>query len=141
MNQFQLIVIGIMVGIALLAVLFLSGVIPGFSLSGSGGGGGAISNLVMWGDVPQENIRDIITLVNDANAESFIVDYVEKQADVYEKELVDALAAGKGPDIWLLSQDMILKNKDKIFLIPFESLSERNFKNIFMEEGELYLLE
>lgn len=137
MSQFQLIAIGIIMGIILLAVLLLSGVIPGFSLGGIQGG--EATPLMMWGDFSGDILRKTIDDINEENRKSFSINYVEKSSELYEKELIDALASGKGPDIWLLSQDMILKHKDKVFLIPFGSFSERAFKDIFIEEGELYL--
>ncbi len=122
--------------LALIGVLLLSGVIPGFSL---GGGGVNSAALIMWGTVPYDQMRDLITVVNGQNQKVFSITYVEKNPGTYQNELVDALASGEGPDFWLLSQDFILKNKDKIFLIPFTSFSERTFKDTFVQEGELFL--
>ncbi len=138
MNNFYLIVIVVMIAVAIIALLLLGGVIPGLA---PGGGGGGLVNLNMWGDIPADNLVNLINNVNGANNKSFNIIYTEKSSAVYEKELIDALASGKGPDIWLLSQDLILKHKDKVSLIPFESLSERDFKDAFIEEGELYLSE
>ncbi|MBU4087051.1 MAG: extracellular solute-binding protein, partial [Nanoarchaeota archaeon] len=138
MSQFNLIIIGIMIALALIGVLLLSGVIPGFSL---GGGGGPVAPLLMWGDVPYEQMRELVDVINEQNKNLFSITYVQKNPAAYQNELLNALASGKGPDLWLLSQDLILKNKDKVFLLPFESFSKRAFKDIFIEEGELYLFE
>lgn len=137
MSRFQIIIIGIMMALVLIAVLMLGGVIPGFK-PGGGGGGKAVS-LIMWGTIPHEQIREPIESINAANGKIFNINYIEKNPGNYQSELIDALASGKGPDIWIISQDLILKNKDKIFLIPFESFSERAFKDTFIEAGELYL--
>ncbi len=136
MSQFTLIIIGIMMALALIGVLLLSGVIPGFSL---GGGEGPAAPLLMWSDVPYEQMRELVYAISEQNKNLFSITYVEKSPAAYQNELLNALASGKGPDLWLLSQDLILKNKDKVFLIPFESFSKRAFKDIFIEEGELFL--
>ena len=135
MNQFTLVIIGIMMALALIGVLLLSGVIPGFSL----GGGGNPAALIIWGIVPYDQMRDLIDVVNGQNQKIFSITYVVKNPGTYQNELVDALASGKGPDLWFLSQDLILKNKDKVFLLPFASFSERAFKDAFVQEGELFL--
>ena len=52
---------------------------------------------------------------------------------------MEALAAGVGPDLFFLPQDLIIRHRDKVFPVPYESFSERNFKNSFVGEAELYL--
>jgi ABC-type glycerol-3-phosphate transport system substrate-binding protein len=135
-SQFHLIIIGILIGLALVAILLISGIIPGFHL---GGPSGQAVPITMWGTVPSEQFRDLIPSLNEQNKNTFTLAYVQKNPAVYESELINALASGTGPDIWLMSQDFILKDRDKIFPIPFESLSERTFKDTFISEGELYL--
>lgn len=136
MSQFNLIVMGILMALALIAVLLLSGVIPGFSL---GGTSGKPVSIVIWGTIPSEYLTGLIPDLNEQNKNLFILKYAQKNPATFENELIDALAAGKGPDIWLLSEDSILKNKNKIVPIPFVSFSERSFKDTFIGEGELYL--
>ncbi len=136
MSQFNLIVIGILMALALIAVLLLSGVIPGFSL---GGPSAKPVSVAVWGTIPSEQFAGLISDLNEQNKNLFILEYIQKNSATYEEELIDALASGKGPDLWLLSEDSILKNKNKIAPIPFASFSERFFKDTFIGEGELYL--
>jgi multiple sugar transport system substrate-binding protein len=136
MSQFNIIIIGILMALALIAVLLLSGVIPGFSLGGTSSQGVSIT---VWGTIPSEYLTGLISDLNEQNKNLFILEYVQKNPAAYEAELIDALASAKGPDIWLLSEDSVLKNKNKIVQIPFVSFSERSFKDMFIEEGELYL--
>lgn len=136
MSQFQLIVIGILMALALVAVLIVSGVIPGLSL---GGAGEKAVPIAVWGTFPEDYVRSVIADLNENNKSLFILNYVQKNPAAYENELVEALASGRGPDIWFLPQDLILKHKDKIFPIPFVSFSERSFKDTFIQEGELFL--
>ncbi len=137
MSQFQLIVIAIAMTLALVGVLILSGVIPGFSFGG--GGTGTPININLWGTVPSGNLGILLKDINQANKNSFTFSYVEKNPATFENDLVEALASGQGPDMWLLSQDYILEDKDKIVQIPFASYNERSFKDAFISEGELFL--
>ncbi len=122
--------------VALFAVLFLGGVIPGLKI----GGGENVVSLTMWGPVPYEILEKTLTEVNNKNLKSFNINYKAKKQETYEAELINALASGQGPDLWLLPQDLILKHKEKVFIIPFSSFSQRAFKDAFAEEGELYLV-
>ena len=136
MSQFHLIVIGIMMGLALIGVLLISGIIPGFKL---GSGGGTPVPIIVWGTEPYEKINGLFTDITEQNKSFFTLEYVQKNAATYENELVDALASGKGPNIWFLNQDFILKDRAKIVQIPFASFPERSFKDTFIQEGELFL--
>ncbi len=136
MSQFHIIVIGILMALALIAVLLISGVIPGFKL---GSGGGVPVPIVVWGTEPYEKITPLFTDITEQNKNFFTLEYVSKNPATYENELINALASGKGPDIWFLNQDFILKDKAKITQIPFVSFTERSFKDTFIQEGELFL--
>jgi ABC-type glycerol-3-phosphate transport system substrate-binding protein len=135
MSQFQLVVVGILMALALVAVLIISGVIPGLGI----GGGGKAANINIWGTIPFDYVKDVISNLNEKNRSIFNLNYVQKDPLTYESELVDALAAGRGPDVFLLPQDLILKHKDKVLIVPFTSFPKRTFKDTFIGEGELFL--
>lgn len=122
--------------IALVAVLIFAGILPGFR---NPGGSGNEVEVVLWGVFPESQMRRLISDVNDSNQGVIKINYVEKSADNYEDEIIDALASGTGPDIWFLTQDAVFKNKNKIFLIPHESYSERDFRNNFIDSAELFV--
>jgi ABC-type glycerol-3-phosphate transport system substrate-binding protein len=110
-----------------------------FSVKGGKGGGEEfLGEVTVWGTVPErimsENIKNIF-----GNRAPVSITYIEKQEDALDKDLVEALASGIGPDIILLPQNLIMRHSDKIYPIPYESLSQRDFKDRFVEEGELYL--
>ncbi len=118
-----------------LALLIFTGVIPGFGTPKNGFGG----EVVLWGTVSENIMRKPIEEFNNQYNKLFSLKYKEKPSATFESDLIEALAAGKGPDLFFLSQDMILKDKDKVFTIPYNSISQRDFKSNFIEEGELYL--
>ena len=61
------------------------------------------------------------------------VTYVEKDVETYEDELIDALAAGKGPDIFSIHNDWLPKHQDKITPVTPSLLSLREFRENFVE--------
>ena len=132
MSSFQIILISILVLIIVAATLIFGGFIPGFG----GGPGENKPTISVWGVVPQETMRPFL---DKSISKQINIEYSQKTAESFETELVGALASGKGPDIWLMPHELILKHKDKVMPVPFESLTEREFKNIFIDEGELFL--
>lgn len=114
-----------------------------FSLgAGSGGDEDATklkSNITIWGVLPREVVTEALSDIFQENAAKIL--YEEKREGVFDRELVEALASGVGPDMILLPQNLILRHSDKVYTIPYESMPVRTFKDRFIEEGELYLNE
>ena len=135
MSNFQIALITTFVIFTVVAVLIFTGAIPGFKAPEGGYGG----EVVVWGTFPKLKLSSAIDAFNQQNKALFSLAYEEKNKDSFERELLEALASGRGPDIFFLTQDMVLKHKDKVLLVPFETLTEREFKDTFTEEGELYL--
>ncbi|MBI2065854.1 MAG: extracellular solute-binding protein [Candidatus Zambryskibacteria bacterium] len=95
--------------------------------------------VTVWGDISTYDfnlLSNASTLKQDQNLR---VNYVEKSSETIETEFTEALARGTGPDLIIITQDKFLKNKPKLVPIPYASISERNFKTTFVEEGELFL--
>ncbi|MEK7134383.1 MAG: extracellular solute-binding protein [Patescibacteria group bacterium] len=134
-NIFQTIVLVLFIGALVIAVLLFAGVIPGFRDTIGGKGG----EIVIWGTAPSVSIETILDRVNGEYRNAFIFAYEAQNPDTYEQDLIEALAAGKGPDLFIMPQDFVVRHEDKIFAIPFDMLSERAFKDTFIQEGELYL--
>lgn len=136
MSKFQIIIIAVCVIAVLVAVLIFAGILPGFK---KGGAGGKATEISMWGIFPEGKIRTLISDFNEENRDFFKINYSQKKSSDYENEIINALAAGSGPDIWVLTQDLILKNKDKIFVIPFASYKERNYRDNFIDSAALFI--
>ncbi|PJE74001.1 MAG: hypothetical protein COV01_02725 [Candidatus Taylorbacteria bacterium CG10_big_fil_rev_8_21_14_0_10_41_48] len=131
MSRFQIIFITVL-------VIFAVAGIATFALSKNQGGSDA-PQLVMWGTFDSSLMSGFLSEVASAYRKEVNVSYVEKTTASIESDLVEALARGQGPDLILLPQDLISKQLDKFYPIPFSSYSERDFKDAFIEEGELYL--
>lgn len=125
---------------AAFAVAAIAGVIV-FATFRGGGGTGEIGEVLIWGTLDGAIMESVLSELSVENEDFRAVSYVEKDARTFDDEFVNALAAGTGPDLTFIDQNDILTHRDKIKLIPFESYSERLFKDTFIEEGELYLTE
>lgn len=131
-KPFQIIVL------ALLAVTAVTAMIV-FSVYKGNGSGGPMANISFWGVLSQQEMSPIISDINQRNKKLFNIKYAQKDSSTYQGELIKALASGKGPDFFIVDQEILIKNKDIILPIPFASFSERDFKDAFADAGELFL--
>jgi ABC-type glycerol-3-phosphate transport system substrate-binding protein len=91
--------------------------------------------IVVWGTIPE---RVISPILQEIRTNSLSVSYEEKRTEDYGDDLVEAFASGKGPDVFLLPHELTVRFADKIFPVPEEVISARSFKDLFIEEGEVF---
>lgn len=124
--------------IAIIAVVVFAKA-PGLINQGSGipGVGG---NVVIWGTFPDQG--GAAKPINDFNVvykKIFTVSYAFHDPKDFDRELVEALASGNGPDIVLLPDDLVLRHSDKIELIPYTTFPQRDFQALFIQAAEIYM--
>lgn len=136
MSNFQTILLVVFGVLIFVAVLIFSGVLPGIGPGSKDAGlGGEVQ---VWGTLPESSLSKALIEFNSKN-KTYSIKYFEKNEKTFDRELVEALASGFGPDVILLPQELIVRHADKIYSVSFESYSERSFKNTFIEGGEIYL--
>lgn len=133
---FQIVVIGIFVVLLIFGFLGFSGKLD-FILPPSNKEV-VYGNVTLWGTLPAQTVQSLIADTLGGN-KSITINYIQKKPETINREFIEDLARGKGPDMIMLSQDEILENMDKLSVVPFQSFPEREFRNRFIEEGELFL--
>lgn len=133
-GNFQIIIIVVFIFLAVFGVLVFSGAIP----IGQDDSPGALGTVVLWGTVKNGVMSPMLEDFNKANP-TFIVKYVEKRADTFGQDLLEAIATGSGPDMFLLPDDLAFHYSNKIVTIPFTSYPLASFKNNFASAGEVFL--
>lgn len=130
-TKFQIILTGVF------ALFIVVGVIVFSMYRGSQG---QVSNVIVWGTIEQTDFSQILTATGLAQSKEYSVQYVKKAEETFDNDLVEAIAAGEGPDVFFLPSDKIIKNMNKTFIIPYNVFTERNFKDSFIEGAEIFML-
>lgn len=131
-SKFQLIFTGVFAAFILIGVMIFA--------FGSRGGGVAISQVAIWGTIPQATFTSVFDKSPLSKSKDIKVTYTEKDVQTFDQDLVNALASGEGPDLIFVRQDAIWKNRNRLFTIPYKNYPERTFRDTFAEEGELFLM-
>lgn len=113
----------LIVGVLIFAVFILLF----FLVFGGIGKEGERVDLEFWGVFDEssafdETIRNFQRLYPGIN-----IRYVSFPFEEYEKAVIDALAAGRGPDIWMIQNTWLPKHKDKLTPLPQDN-KDLNFK-------------
>jgi len=131
MKSFQVIVIILFILFALGGIVFFATFRDNESL--------ADVDILIWGEENQALLNGFLSEFNKNTDNSFSLSYKEIKSEDFVATVTDAIASDRGPDIIILSTKDLLRFEDKLFPIPYESISERSFRDIFIEGGELFL--
>lgn len=113
MNNAPLIIFSVIAGLIILGVLVFSGIVPGLR-----DGGMAKVKIEFWTPEDDEDALGAVLGAYGASGSNVSVTVVRKNSETYYAELLDALAAGKGPDVFLLYDRDIFRFSDKITPLP-----------------------
>ena len=102
--------------------------------------GGAHGSVMIWGTFPTDgDLTKVLTEFRKQYEKTFTVNYEYHDPATFDTEIVEALASGRGPDILLLPDDLILRHTDKIQLIPYTAMNQLTFQSTFVQAGEIYM--
>ena len=137
-STFQLIFMGIFG-----AIIFI-GFIALLTTNGGSGrvGPSSVATILIWGTYPGETIDRLkaAMLEQDKNA-ALNFNYVEKRPETFATELAEALSQQTGPDVILIPQDMMLRQKSKIYQIPFgqNTITAGAYYGTFLNAAQVFL--
>ncbi len=132
MTKFQVILLGI-------CVICIGGGAYLFATFKGGDTSTVIPSVTIWGTYPQSTVSQLVAEVNSTREQSIIVNYMQFSKEDFNKNFVEALAQGEGPDAVLLPQDLVLRHENKLLPIPYDNITERDFRNSYIPDAELYL--
>lgn len=135
LRPFQIILFGVFGALAVGGLIF-------FSLFR--GGGGDLNpygtSVEVWGTVDRQVITGALTTLSETDEDFRVVSYAQKDPRTFQGELVNAIAEGRGPDLIILPHDLLLGERAKIFPISYEALSDRDFRDAYVEGANIFQL-
>lgn len=117
----------------ILAVIIIIGIFIFIFNIGKNPPKGSIISLQFWG--PKDLGDDYAALIAKFQGENRNVKiiYTPQNPKSYELDMINALAAGKGPDIVLIHRTWLAKHTNKLFPAPKELISAQNFSNNYAD--------
>lgn len=91
-------------------------------------------NLEIWGLFDDQDVfTEIITNYQKVNPNIAKITYKKLTPDTYKQEVLDALASGTGPDIFLIQNNWLPSFANKIYPASEQILSEKKFRDNFVD--------
>ncbi len=132
MSTFQIVALGIFSALILVGI----GVFAAF---GGVFGSKGIGPVVMWGTVDQLTMEGVLDALHSQDKTFENVTYTQKDAATYNADLINAMASGSGPDLFMLSGEDLYSFKDKVLVIPYSIIPQGSYLASFVDEGQLFL--
>lgn len=132
-KPFQLVLLGIF------GILLVLGLVLFSRFGGFGGANSAIGSVTIWGTLPQSNMENVLNALRNTNTDYQGVQYVQKDENTFDTDLAQAIATGSGPDLVLISQEMLVTEQGKLSVVPFSVISERTYIDTYLPIFESFL--
>jgi len=89
--------------------------------------------LEFWGVFDDSDIY--VPLIESFNQENkhIIINYYKKNSQTYEKDLLEAMATGRGPDIYMVHHTWIPRYEEKLLGAPSELITIKDFQESFVD--------
>jgi ABC-type glycerol-3-phosphate transport system substrate-binding protein len=127
----------IQIVITAVSIILIIAAVVMFSIFKAGGGNTKKTPVVLWGTIPTEKINSTLESIRFEEIQINDFQYVEKNAETIEQELLKAIAENKSPDLIIMSEKQLISNQNRIQMIPFESFPLRKYTDTFFDEASL----
>jgi len=123
LSKSRLIIIGAIIFVVLFFILLFTGIVPGLRTDRA-----PALQLTIWGVFDsEETIKGLASLVGS----QYEITYRQFPIQTYETDLINALAGGRGPDIFMIHNTWLPKHFDKLSPINETQVSITDFRNAF----------
>ena len=136
LRPFELALVIIFGGLALLAMVLLVGYNPPDDDEGPQ----VTGTLQVWGTLPEQPMYDLFRELTDAYPVFTRVAYTYFPPDEFDEAFINALADRQQPDMLLVSHERLVEHRSKLYPIPYENFSLRDYRNMFVDGAELFAL-
>jgi multiple sugar transport system substrate-binding protein len=130
LSTFQLVVLVIFIFIGIAGVIVFAGF--------GGVNKEKVPSAVIWGTVSGAAVNEVVRNINLVNT---VVDvkYQQILPENFRSTFVNALAEGNGPDIVLLTDDLLYAEANKLGTIPYTVFTQRDYSDTYIDAADHFM--
>jgi ABC-type glycerol-3-phosphate transport system substrate-binding protein len=110
-----------------------------FALFTASGSSSSVGPVTIWGTLDAVAVNTALRELAETDGRLNEVSYEQKDLANYDAEIKNALASGRGPDIFIMRQDHAVRDASYSLHIPYSQLSESQFQSTFLEAATPFL--
>ena len=118
MKPFHAILLGLFVALAIGSVSILAGF--------TGRGAQSVGSVAIWGPLPESIVGTQIQEIKFTRTDFSGVTYTQMNPNTFIPELIEAIAANRGPDLVVFPAAYLVKHGDKLQEMPYSVMSSPN---------------
>ncbi len=131
-SKFQIIILAVF-------VIFIIVGVGVFALYKGNTSSSVLPTITIWGSFPKDVFDQYVNKIAVAEGKQLTINYTEVDQSQFNAYFVAALARGGGPDAILIPTELLLPHEDKLALIPFSYMTQRDFMDTYIQEAKVYL--
>lgn len=133
-SPFQTILIASFVVIFIVAIIAFSRSSTGKSSAGTEPQG----TVRIWGTLPKDSVERALNLINNTQSD-YQVAYEEIGEETFAVSFIYALADNNPPDLLFVDSDMYAQVRDKLYSIPYTTLTLREYQTTYIDTASMFL--
>lgn len=135
LRPFQIFALAIFGFLGILSVVLLSTFSPGVNQEEFAYG----DSVVIWGTLDYAAFREtFLGIGKDDKSFERAVSYEEIDERRFDDILVSAIAEGRGPDLVLLPSTELVRQRDRLLALSYETFPMRDFRDWYVDGAEIY---
>lgn len=95
-------------------------------------------SVVIWGPFDEQAVTNAFREIARDDKGFNVVTYHEIDPRSFDEEFVNAVAENRAPDLVIISHEQLVMHRAKLLPIPYDTLSERDFKDRFIDGAEIF---
>lgn len=136
LRPFQIIMLGLFGFLGVLAIILLSG----FSPEGKEQEQRFGNRVIIWGTLPEAPIRSVLQQLEKGDKAFSVVDYVAVDERQFNTTLVNAIAEGRSPDLILIPNTELVRQRNKLLAIPYSDFPLQEYRDTYSDGAEVFAL-
>jgi len=138
LRPFELALIGIFSGLAIVALIILKVYKPAPDTADPTFV--PVGQVDIWGTLPADALSSVLSDLSEKNKSYNQIRYKYYEPVDFAQKLTSALADGTGPDLILVSHEELVDMRKRIQPIAYESFPLRDYKNSYIDGAEILAL-
>lgn len=131
LSTFQLVVLVLFIFVGIAGVIVFAGF--------GGANKDHVPSAVIWGTVPSTTVNEVVRLIN-IDKTVIKVTYEQIDPESFRSTFVNALAEGNGPDIVLLTDDLLYAEGNKLSAVPYSVFTQRDYADTYINAADHFMV-